>query len=117
MVVVACFSEGYVALPILSYGRQSVKKKPSPIRHEHISVRDHTWFPADSTFEALSDHPPLWTGELENGRHITPESAIYFTHPVTRKFGLRGEVWGELTLESTLYLVHIFRKAMNGLPF
>lgn len=103
MIVVACYTSHYLAIPLFTHnGRGLAGKNPA----EYISFLDYR---SNDKFEPLSEHGVLKTEYLTSGTYpFHPKSTAHFTYPLSRKYDLPVTNEGTLERRSTKLLVNLF---------
>ena len=106
MIVVACYSKHYVAVPLYTHnGRGLINKADG----EYISIQDHR--DTSMNFQALSRHGSLLTGHLQEGiKKYDPLTTAHFTYPSSKHYDCKVVYEGCLKPRSTDLLVRLFNE-------
>ena len=106
MIVVATYSQHYVAIPLFTYSGNGLAHKENP--GEYASIEDHR---APSS---LRQAPYLLsTGHLKSGvPFFSPQCNAHLAYPVSRLYKLPVRHLGRLGSEDTKLLVVLFNKLM-----
>ena len=106
MIVVATYSQHYVAIPLFTYSGNGLARKKDP--GEYASIEDHR---APSS---LRQAPyVLSTGQLKSGvPFFSPNCNAHLSYPVSRLYKLPVRHLGNLGSEDTRLLVELFNRMM-----
>lgn len=72
-IVVACYEESYVAVPLYTFNGNGLGKKVAEAKDQYVSVHDHR---SKSPPLQLSRHEPLITGSLEPDVYLYKDSTV-----------------------------------------
>lgn len=111
-IIVAIFTENYIALPLFTHGGKGLDAKPIEALDEYISVYD----PRNPGPELqLSAHQPLRTCDM-SGTILRVNTCAHISNPVSRNYTLRVETKGRLNKSSTERIIALFGRTMkNGM--
>ena len=106
MIIVATYSQHYVAIPLFTYSGNGLTHKENP--GEYASIEDHR---APSS---LRQAPySLSTGHLKSGvPFFSPKCNAHLAYPVSRLYKLPVRHLGRLGSEDTKLLIILFNKLM-----
>lgn len=97
-IVVACYEESYVAVPLYTFSNNGLNKKIDEAKDSYVSVRDHR---SKSPPLQLSRHDPLFTCSLEPEAHPYKDSTVcHITGVSSHWYSTRVIKEGYLTLDS-----------------
>ena len=106
MIVVATYSQHYVAIPLFTYSGNGLAHKEDP--GEYASIKDHR---APSSLREAPFLPS--TGQLKSGvPFFSPKCNAHLAYPVSRLYKLPARHLGRLGSESTKLLVVLFDRLM-----
>ena len=106
MIVVACYENHYVSIPLFTHNGVGLINKKRP--EEYISVRDHR---NPQKYAALSKNGILVTKYLSSSVNLYEiASTAHITYPVSRTYNLEATPEGELDFESTQDLIALVEK-------
>lgn len=108
MIVVATYSQHYLAIPLFTYNGNGLARKEDP--GEYASIEDHR---APSS---LRQAPYLLsTGQLKSGvPFFSPNCNAHLAYPVSRLYKLPVRHLGRLGAEDTKLLVTLFNRMMTN---
>ena len=106
MIVVACYSKHYIAIPLYTHNGRGLINKAD---EEYISVQDHR--DPSMNFQALSKHGSLMTAHLQDGiKRYDPLTTAHFTYPSSKHYDCKVVFEGCLKPRSTELLVRLFNE-------
>lgn len=106
MIVVACFSKHYVAVPLYTHNGRGLANKRAD---EYVSVRDHR--DLSTPFQPLSRHGSLLTEHLNSGiAKYKVLTTAHITYPVSRSYDCEIVHEGNLEGRSTNHLIELFNR-------
>ena len=106
MIVVACYEDHFVAVPLYTHNGNGLRYKKRP--DEFISVRDHR---NTGQSQPLSKNGTLTTKELSSSvQFYDNATTAHITYPVSRNYNLDSTPEGYLEAASTQILINLVEK-------
>ena len=103
MIVIACYENHFVAIPMYTHNGVGLRYKKKP--EEYISVKDHR---SGENFRPLSKYGTLVTKYLSPAVMLyDPATTAHITYPVSRAYNIDCTPEGELDAESTKNLIRL----------
>ena len=104
LIIVACYDDHFIALPLFTNSGNGLGKKRA--KDEWVSLRDHR---SQGAFEKLSIHDPIVTKELYDRVPLYRTNTVcHLAYPVARKFDHPATMEGRLDERSTKHLVELY---------
>ena len=106
MIVVGCFEDHFIAIPLYTHNGHGLKYKRNP--GEYISIKDHR---DPVKMRPLSKHGMLTTKELSSSVQLyDPTTTAHLTFPVSRPYNVTATPEGQLDIASTKQLMRLYEK-------
>ncbi|KAM3065565.1 hypothetical protein ACMFMG_011552 [Clarireedia jacksonii] len=112
-VLIQCYHDHAIALPIYTHGKKGLDSKPNFLKEQYISIRD-----IDVSPVAIREscHDPIFTERLEefctpnvaNFHIMHPKSSIHLVYPSCHKYSTPCIIEGEIRHQDLIRLIRLF---------